>query len=72
MRIAYNGKTDTGYIRLTDYEDGDVARWRLLADDEIGGMFTFDFDKAGRLLGIEIKLASWAVPPEFWEDAERV
>ncbi|HEY8408966.1 MAG TPA: DUF2283 domain-containing protein [Gaiellaceae bacterium] len=71
MRVTVNRATNTAHIRLTEYEDGDVARWRGLADHEIGGEFVFEFDKGGRLLGIEVKFAAEGLPPDFLDDAER-
>ena len=72
VRVTYDGRTDTAYIYLTQYEDGDVARWYGLAEHDVGGTFTFDIDKSGKLLGIEVKLASWGLPSDFLDAAERV
>ena len=72
MRVTHNRRTDTAYIYLTDYDDSDVARWDGLAGHLIGGDFTFDFDKSGRLLGIEVKFAAQGLPPDFLEEAEPV
>ena len=72
MRITLSGRANTAYILFTEYTDGDVARSKFLADDDINGEFTFDFDQGGRLLGIEVKFASAAFPPGVLEDADPV
>jgi uncharacterized protein YuzE len=72
MRITHDRRTNTVYIYLTDYDDGDVARWYVLVEHDVKGDFTFDFDKSGRLLGIEVKFAAQGLPPDFLEEAEVV
>jgi uncharacterized protein YuzE len=70
MKVSYDRKTNTARFVLTDYTDADIARWKLLAEHDIEGEFTFDFDKGGRLLGFEVKFASQGLPADFLEAAE--
>jgi uncharacterized protein YuzE len=72
MRVTYDGRTDTAYIFLTDFEDAEAARQHFLVAHDVKGDFTFDFDRRGCLLGIEVKFAAGAVPAEILESAERV
>ena len=70
MRVVYDRTTNLARIALTDYADEDVARWKLLVEHDIEGEFTFDFDKGGRLLGIEVKFASQGLPADFLDAAD--
>jgi len=65
-----NRQTNTARIELTEYNDADVARWKELVAHDIEGEFSFDFDKGGRLLGIEIRFASQGLPAEFIDEAQ--
>lgn len=70
MKVTYDRTRNVARILLTDYTDDDVARWKGLAEHDIEGEFTFDFDKAGRLLGIEVRFASQGLPPDLLADAD--
>ena len=70
MKVTYDRTKNTARIRLTDYSDEDVARWKTLVEHDIEGEFTFAFDKGGRLLGLEVKFASQGLPADFLEAAD--
>lgn len=72
MRVRLNPRTNAAHILFTEYTDADVARWKFLADGDINGEFTFNFDQGGRLLGIEVKFASAAFPPGVLVDVDPV
>ena len=69
MRVSYDRAKNTARILLTEYTDEDVARWKMLAEHDIEGEFTFDFDKGGKLLGVEVKFASQGLPADFLDVA---
>jgi uncharacterized protein YuzE len=70
VRVSYDRTENTARIRLTDYADADVARWKTLVEHDVEGEFTFDFDKSGKLLGVEVKFASQGLPADFLEAAD--
>jgi uncharacterized protein YuzE len=72
MRVTYDRTKNIARILLTEYADEDMSRWKGLADHDIEGEFTFDFDKSGRLLGVEAKFASQGLPPDFLDDTDPV
>lgn len=72
VRVTHDRRTNTVYIYLTEYEDADVARWYTLVEHDVQGDFWFEFDKSGRLLGIEVKFAAQGLPPDVLEEAELV
>lgn len=71
MRVTVDRQTNTARIELVEYGDADVARTKMLVEHDVEGEFTFDFDRGGRLLGIEVKFASQGLPAGFLDDAER-
>ena len=71
MRVSYDRSQNTVRVALTDYSDGDVARWKALVEHDVEGEFTFDFDKGGLLLGFEVKFASQGLPQDFLESADQ-
>jgi uncharacterized protein YuzE len=70
MRVIYDRSGNSVRILLTEYEDADVARWKGLVEHDVEGEFTFDFDKGGRLLGIEVRFASQGLPADFLDSAD--
>jgi len=48
-----------------------VAGHYILLEHDVRGDFKFEFDKKGRLLGIEVKFAASALPTGFLDNAER-
>ncbi len=70
MRVTLDRRTNTLHIGFTEYGDGDVARDYELVEHDVRGDFAFLFDKKGVILGIEVKFASQAFPPDFLAEAE--
>lgn len=57
IRFSYDNEIDAAYITLTDQiEDGEAVDTITVGteDDRVQSMVNLDFDKDGRLLGIEI------------------
>jgi hypothetical protein len=70
VRVTLDRSRDTAFIALTEYEDANVARFHTLSAHDISGIFEFDFDRSGRLLGVTVKLASSALPLQLLDEAE--
>jgi uncharacterized protein YuzE len=62
MRITYDRETDAAYIYLVPIADGGVARTYPCDPSEVDGMINLDFDREGRLIGIEVLDASRKLP----------
>ena len=69
LRVTYDSSTDAAYIYLVRIEAGGVAT-TVPGEDEAGSV-NLDFDRDGRLLGIEVVAASRWLPHEVIEQAER-
>ena len=67
MRVAYDPIVDMAYISLVEIGIGGVAETKALALDVEAGqrLINLDFDRDGRLLGIEIDGARATLPPEL-------
>jgi uncharacterized protein YuzE len=66
MIVTFDSETDTVYLYFVDdIKRGQAAR--TVPGDPSGELapFYFDFDAAGRLVGIEISDASRVLTPEF-------
>jgi len=73
MKITYDKSVDAAYIYLIDKEkiaSGWVKKTYPCDTSEIGGIINLDFDKYGRLGGIEVLDASKKLPPEILDIAE--
>lgn len=57
MRFHYDKKVDALYIRFNDK--------RYFESDEVLDGIIFDYDRKGRILGIEVLCASKRLPREF-------
>lgn len=60
MKLHYDKKADALYIRLNDR--------RYVESDEISDGVIFDYDKQGKIIGIEILEASQKFPKDFSQD----
>jgi len=66
MKVTYDKSVDAAYIYFTDnYEPGEVKKTYPCDPTEVKGMINLDFDKDGRLIGIEVMDASKKLPPEL-------
>lgn len=65
MNVEYDSSADAVYIRLADSIDHGGVAWTYPCDPvEVKGMINLDFDREGRLIGIEIMGAAKKLPPE--------
>ena len=65
MNIKYDKDIDAAYIYLKSEITKDEVDNTYCCDvDEVGGMINLDFDKNGRLLGIEVLGAKNKLPRE--------
>ena len=62
MKITYDRDADAAYIYLVPITDGGVAQTYPCDPAEVNGMINLDFDREGRLLGIEVLDASRKLP----------
>lgn len=67
MKMHYDQDVDAAYIYLTEIKDGGVDRI-VSIDDRIA----LDFDKKGRLLGIEVLDASELLPRKTLAAAKKI
>ena len=66
MRVAYDAHADAAYISLGEgIPAGGVARTVAVDPREIDGMIHLDFDREGRLVGIEVLDASRLLDPRL-------
>lgn len=70
MRITYDKTVDAAYIYIVDSISPGEVEITYTCDPKEAGMINLDFDKNGRLLGIEILGASKKLPPEVCNSAE--
>lgn len=72
MKITYSKDVDAAYIYLVDIKKGGVAKTYPLGiiDEYTPGEINLDFDKNGRLVGIEILGASKVLPKKILDTAE--
>ena len=54
LRLAWDGEVDAGYLALTEIRPGQAVSQRVVRNPVSGiGDVVLDFDREGRLLGIE-------------------
>jgi uncharacterized protein YuzE len=68
MNVKYDAQADAAYIQLVDeIGAGGVAKTYPCDPTEVG-MINLDFDREGRLLGIEVLGASKVLPLELLKE----
>jgi uncharacterized protein YuzE len=66
LRLTWDGDVDAGYLYLTDIGNGDAVTQHIVENPVEGlGDVILDFDRQGRLLGVEF-LDHRLLPPG-WE-----
>lgn len=72
-RVTHDKTSDAAYLYFRDLPEGEkVAHTESVDNGKQGSdwaMVNLDFDKAGRLLGVEVLGASRVLPPEVLEKA---
>ena len=70
MRFEYDHEADAAYLRLVPADAAlEVARSVPLDPSDIDGEINLDFDRNGRLVGIEIQDASRFLDPMLLNEA---
>lgn len=72
MRITFDRGADAAYIYFVPIGPGEVVKTESVAPPRSRGTFNLDFNKNGRLIGIEILGATRVLPSEVLEEAERL
>lgn len=72
MRITYDPEVDAAYIYLIPIAPGGVAKTYPCDPEAVNGMINLDFDREGRLLGIEVLDASQKLPHAVLEKLDSV
>lgn len=73
MRVTHDAEADAAYIYLADIEPGGAkASVAVETGDAAAGGIVLDFDREGRLIGIEIIGAARGVPTELLREANRI
>lgn len=67
IKVKYDRTVDAAYIALVPGSPGIVAKSFPCPPDRVEAMINLDFDKDGRLIGIEVLDASRFLPPSVLE-----
>jgi uncharacterized protein YuzE len=70
MRVTLDRTADAAMIYLVEIPPGGVAHTYPCDDDEAAAAVNLDFDRQGRLIGIEVIPASKGLPIELLNEAE--
>lgn len=64
LKITYDADTDSAYLYLDDIREGEISETFACDDlpDVVKGDINLDFDKDGKLKGIEIIAVSKVLP----------
>jgi uncharacterized protein YuzE len=72
VRIEFDREANAAYIYLKDIASGEATRQHVVDEPHTRGMIVLDFDKKGRLIGVEVLDATRALPQELLDRAERL
>jgi uncharacterized protein YuzE len=72
VRVTFDRGANAAYIYLKKSSPGESARQHVVDEQHTRGMIVLDFDKKGRLIGIEVLDATQALPQGFLDRAERI
>ena len=72
MRVTYSTRGKAAYIYLKDIEPGEAVLQHRVEESHARGEIILDFDKKGRLIGIEVLDAMRGLPQGFLDSAERI
>jgi len=73
IRVSFDRKANAVYVYLVSEDPGQVAKTCVDAGPPHGkGMINLDFDKSGRLIGMEVLNATRVLPDELLKKAERL
>lgn len=72
LRVTFDRGANAAYIYLVPIGRGEAVHTGQVDDDHLHGMINLDFNKAGRLIGLEVLNATKLLPYEVLERAERI
>jgi uncharacterized protein YuzE len=72
MRVTFDRAANAAYIYLREIGSGEVHETVNADGKHTRGMVNLDFDKKGRLIGIEVLDATRALPQEVLDAAQRI
>ena len=72
MRLTFDRAANAAYIYLVAIGHGDVEKTESVTPAHNRGTYNLDFNKNGRLIGIEILNATRVLPSEVLAQAERL
>jgi uncharacterized protein YuzE len=72
MKVTYSKVDDAAYIFLDVIKAGGVAKTEPCEIEGLKGEINLDFDKNGRLVGIEVLSASKVLPKDVLDSAEKI
>ncbi len=72
MRITFDRSANAAYIYLVPIGPGEAATTHDVTPPHARGMILLDFNKAGRLIGIEVLNATRILPDDLLKQAERL
>jgi len=71
MRVTYDKNVNAAYIYIVDnIEPGGVENTYPCDPNDVNGMINLDFDKEGKLIGIEVLGADKKLSKELLDKAE--
>lgn len=70
IKIEYDKEADAAYVYLKEIGPAGVSFTYPCNPAEVNGMINLDFDKDGKLIGIEVMDASKKLPKEILDKAE--
>ncbi|MDA5279620.1 DUF2283 domain-containing protein [Streptomyces sp. Isolate_45] len=73
LRVTYDKTANAAYVHLTDPQVRTRSSRMYPCDPvQVGGMINLDFDRKGRLIGIEVLAANSKLPEYLLESSERL
>ena len=73
IRVTFDRKANAAYVYLVSQGPGQVAETCAdVGPPHVEGMINLDFDKSGRLIGVEVLNATRVLPDELLKKAERL
>ena len=64
MRVSYDEEADAAYIYLREIRPGEAEYTHVVEFEGQKDMVNLDFDRDGRLIGVEVLSASRQLPPQ--------
>ncbi|MEK7535956.1 MAG: DUF2283 domain-containing protein [Patescibacteria group bacterium] len=69
VKIKYDKSADAAYVYFSEFPPEKVEKTYLCDPQEVKGMINLDFDKDGKLIGIEVMDASKKLSKELLENS---